>query len=46
MSECFDNMDVCNIQDLTEALMNIFEQEWIEKVQNKVKSQSDALWLN
>ena len=40
MSERFDNMGVCNMKNLTEALKSIFEQEWKEKMLDKVKLHS------
>jgi hypothetical protein len=44
MSECFDNMNTCNIKDLSDVLMKNFEQDWLEKVQDKVKLRSYKLF--
>ena len=40
MNECFDNMTVGNIKNLSESLRNNFEHEWCNKVQDKVKLRS------
>ena len=37
MNEYFDGMQVCNLNDLSEALKGNFEQAWPNKVQEKVK---------